>query len=411
MSDLDDERGLAGKDIESMTLATSITPLNADEGVHSFDEWSALREVVVGRADHYTTHDIDSSWLLFYFENVAPVVDPLKLDVRLGGSADGGAGRNLLPIPAQLVDELNEDIAGMVDALTSCGVRVMRPAGPGKDVDIASPLWTARATPPLNIRDQTIILGDTIVETAPHVRSRLFENDLLKPIFYRHLAGGSNWLAMPRPALGANSLDDGYFRHLGVDTARATSVDTAQDIDGLGLEMVFDGAQCTRLGRDVLVNVANASHELALHWLRRNLPQLCFHRLAAMADNHIDSIVVPLRPGLMLLRSADYLPYLPEPMQSWTAIYPPSMSRPEPDYGDFGFVVPTASRYIDINVLSIDENTVVVNSHYPELIALLEQRGFMVVPVRHRHRRLFGGGFHCFTLDTIRAGGCEDYLT
>lgn len=368
-------------------------------GAHSFDEWSPLREVVVGRAEHYTGHDTDASWRLFYFENVAPVLD-----------CDTG-NTGLLPIPAQLVDELNEDITGLVQALTGCGVTVLRPAAPGKDVDIRSPYWDARATPPLNVRDQTIILGTTIVETAPHVRARLFENDLLKPIFYRYYRAGSNWLSMPRPALAAGSLDDGYFRRQGVDVSSATGVELAQPIDGLGLELIFDGAQCIRLGRDVLVNVANHNHALALRWLRDNVPQLRFHVLDAMADNHIDSIVVPLRPGLMLLRSPKYLQYLPAAMQSWQAIYPPPMSQPEPDYRDFGFVVPTASRYIDINVLSLDEHTVVVNSHYPELIAELEQHGFTVVPVRHRHRRLFGGGFHCFTLDTVRAGGCEDYLT
>ena len=106
---------------------------------NSFDEWSTLREVVVGRAEHYTEHDTDASWLLFYFENVAPV---------LGGNP---AGRGLLPIPAQLVDELNEDIAGLVEALTGCGLTVLRPAAPGKDVDIRSPHWEARATPPLNV--------------------------------------------------------------------------------------------------------------------------------------------------------------------------------------------------------------------------------------------------------------------
>ncbi|GAA1932332.1 hypothetical protein GCM10009837_67600 [Streptomyces durmitorensis] len=36
---------------------------------------------------------------------------------------------------------------------------------------------------------------------------------------------------------------------------------------------------------------------------------------------------------------------------------------------------------------------------------------FDVVPVRHRHRRLFGGRFHCFTLDTRRTGGFEDYVS
>ncbi|BEL05753.1 glycine amidinotransferase [Actinoplanes sichuanensis] len=366
---------------------------------NSYDEWSRLREVVVGRADHYTEHHTDSSWMLFYFENVAPVL------------GDTAAERDLLSIPAQLVDELNEDIAGLVDTLTGCGVTVLRPAAPGKDVDIRSPYWDARATPPLNVRDQSIVLGKTIVETAPHIRARLFENDLLKPIFYRYYEQGGNWLSMPRPALAAGSLDDAYFRRRGVDVSTATSAETAQPIDGLGLEMVFDGAQCIRLGRDVLVNVANTNHDLALRWLRDNFPQLCFHRLDAMADNHIDSIIVPLRPGLMMLRSPQYLPYLPQALRSWDVIYPPPMSGPEPDYGDFGFVIPTASRYIDINVLSIDETTVVVNSHYPELIRVLEQRGFTVAPVRHRHRRLFGGGFHCFTLDTVRDGGCEDYLT
>ncbi|CUU60917.1 glycine amidinotransferase [Parafrankia irregularis] len=368
-------------------------------GANSFDEWTRLSQVIVGRAEYYTAHDLDTSWRLFFFDNVAPT---------LGN--EGGADP-LLAIPEQLVDELNEDIAGLVDALTGCGVSVLRPATPGKNVDICSPLWNARATPPLNVRDQTIVLGNTIVETAPHVRSRIFENDLLKPLFYSYFEGGSNWLSMPRPALGRDSLDDAYFRRLGIDVSRATEGETALGIDGLGLELVFDGAQCMRLGRDVLVNVANRNHELALRWLTVNFPHMRFHRLDGIADNHIDSVVVPLRPGLMLLRSPKYLAFLPKEMQAWDVIYPPETDESTfPKYDDFGFVIPIASRYIDINVLSIDEETVVVNSHYPELISVLEGRGFTVVPVRHRHRRLFGGGFHCFTLDTVRAGGCEDYL-
>jgi len=364
-------------------------------GVHSYDEWSPLREVVVGRADHYTAHDADPSWRLFYFENVQPHL------------RDGS--RNL-PVPQQLVDELTEDIAGFADALAAAGVTVRRPAAPGKDITIASPWWTARATPPLNVRDNAIILGETIVETAPHIRARLFENDHLKPLFQGYFERGANWLAMPRPTLAAGSLDTAYFDQLGIDVSAALADEDAQPIDGQGLELVFDGAQCTRLGRDVLVNVANRNHALALRWLETNLPHLRFHRLDAMADNHTDSIVVPLRPGLMLLRSPQYLSYLPPAMQSWEAIYPPPSKVLESDYSDFGYVVPTASRYIDINVLSLGPDTVVVNSLYPELADLLESRGFTVVRVQHRHRRLFGGGFHCFTLDTRRDGGPEDYL-
>ena len=114
----------------------------------------------------------------------------------------------------------------------------------------------------------------------------------------------------------------------------------------------------------------------------------------------------------MLLRSPQYLQYLPKAMQSWEVIYPPETDDSNfPDYTDFGFVIPIASRYMDINVLSVNEDTVIINSLYPELISVLERRGFTVIPVRHRHRRLFGGGFHCFTLDTVRRGGPDDYLT
>jgi glycine amidinotransferase len=368
------------------------------EPVHSYDEWTALREVVVGRGDYYTAHHIDTSFKLFYLDNVNP---------HLPGAGEGML--QLLKIPQQLVDQLNEDIAGFVDALTDAGVRVLRPAAPGKNVDIASPYWEARATPPLNVRDQTIILGGTIVETAPHVRARIFENDMLKPAFYDYLSAGSNWVSMPRPALARGSLDLDYFIRQGMDVAQATEDESATGIEGLGLEMVFDGAQCMRLGRDVLVNVANANHRMAFDWLRRLFPDLRFHMLDAIADSHIDSVIVPLRPGLMLLRSPDYLHHLPAAMRTWDVIYPPVPDEDAfPDYSEFGFNI--ASRHIDINVLSIDENTVVVNSLYPELIACLDARGFTVIPVRHRHRRLFGGGFHCFTLDTVRAGTCEDYL-
>jgi glycine amidinotransferase len=80
-----------------------------------------------------------------------------------------------------------------------------------------------------------------------------------------------------------------------------------------------------------------------------------------------------------------------------------------PPYDDNDLIL--TSPYIDLNVLSIGPDTVLVNEACPQLMRTLEQHGFTVVPVRHRHRRLFGGGLHCFTLDTVRDGGAEDYLS
>lgn len=68
------------------------------------------------------------------------------------------------------------------------------------------------------------------------------------------------------------------------------------------------------------------------------------------------------------------------------------------------------TKYIDLNILSVDEEKVIVNSLFPELMTTLDKHGFTPIQVRHRHQRLFGGGFHCFTLDTVREGKLEDYF-
>ena len=69
-----------------------------------------------------------------------------------------------------------------------------------------------------------------------------------------------------------------------------------------------------------------------------------------------------------------------------------------------------ASIAIDINVLSIDEDKVVVNKAAKGVIKLLERHGFTPVPVTFRHGRVLGGAFHCVTLDVRRRGRCERFL-
>ncbi|MEU0787485.1 hypothetical protein ABZ341_38840 [Streptomyces sp. NPDC006173] len=57
----------------------------------------------------------------------------------------------------------------------------------------------------------------------------------------------------------------------------------------------------------------------------------------------------------------------------------------------------------------MDEDRVLVNSDCSGLIKTLEAEGFTAIPVQHRHRRPFGADLHCFTFDTRRSGGAEDY--
>jgi len=372
--------------------------MTQSHAVNSYDEWSRLHEVIVGSADHYDFHHLDATFRLFHFENLKQILENERFQ------------KAYLDLAADIRSELEEDVEGLAQALRECGVTVHRPVRLAHSGDIKTPYWSSRPTPALNVRDQTIILGDTILETAPQQRARYFENDALKPVFYEYLRRGSRWLAMPRPTLGRGSLDPSFFLNQGHYLAELSQDSDAEAVEGLGYELAFDGAQCIRLGRDVLVNVANKNHELALNWLVTHFSdRFVFHRLEGMSENHIDSHIVPLRPGLMILRSPQYRYLLPKKMQDWDVIVPPEVTDARfPDYGDRGLNL--ASRYIDINVLSVDESTVIVNSLYPELIHVLEKYGFDVIPVRHRHRRLFNGGFHCFTLDCVREGGPESYF-
>lgn len=386
--------------VESLARVTATVPEHPR--LNSYDEWSTLRQVIIGDIGQYEGHHLDPSFAMFYFENI---FGPLSL--RAASPQRVGSFPRF---PRHVIAELKEDLNELVSAIQQFGATVLRPATGLPQASIRTPYWTSRSASPLNVRDQVVILGSTIVETAPHIRARLFENDALKPIFYDYFAAGADWISMPRPTLGRGALDPSYFIDAGYDISNVLHADDAGAIPGLGFEMVFDGAQCIRMGQDVLVNVANQNHLLGYQWLERVFgSKLKFHKITRLADSHIDSIVLPLCPGTLLVRSPEFTALLPEALHKWKVLY-----SPEPDEARFpeyrGEYMALASKYIDMNVLSLSPDTVIVNSLYPELIRLLEQNRFTVIPVRHRHRRLIGGGFHCLSLDCHRDGGCESYL-
>ncbi len=379
--------------------------------LNSFDDFSPLKEVILGSASHYADRIHDLSFDMFISDNLSGARGyyPSISDWRPGADRRNRNEPHRLALKERFVDELIEDTEGMAEHLKSLYVQVHRPMGlsstPGP---VSSPAWSAPITPPLNVRDNTLILGDEIIETPPTLRARYFETQFLKPIFMEYFTQGARWTIMPRPMM-----TDASFDPANVENA-APNIEVPEHPEpspyDVGVEIMIDGANCLRLGRDLIVNISNANHALACGWLERHLEgRFRVHRMHRLTQSHIDSVVIALRPGTLLIRSERVLDFLPPPLRRWDAIVSPT-----PDIGDYPQYenddpIP-ASPYIDLNVLSIDENTIMVNDACRTLIGLLEHHKFTVIPVRHRHRRLFGGGFHCLTLDTVRTGGAEDYL-
>ncbi|WP_172388012.1 glycine amidinotransferase [Streptomyces sp. MNP-20] len=380
--------------------------------LHSHDDFTPLREIIVGSAAHYGGHDRDLTFELFHHENLSG----FRSDWAYPRLAQAGAGtrRQKWAVKDRYVEELHEDVEALASTLADLGVTVHRPLPLPPDADrIAGLGWEAAPTPALNIRDNTLILGAEIIETPPAIRSRYLETRLLAAVFTGYFETGATWTTMPRPTLSDTSFDLSYARDAATTLGGPTEAirDPQPSPYDVGYEMMLDGAQVLRLGRDLVVNIAQSNHQQGVHWLERHLAgRYRVHRVWRMADNHIDSMILALRPGVFLARHDGIRDLMPEPLRSWRYIVPPEPDPGAfPGYDDEDLVL--TSPYIDLNVLSVDEHTVLVNKECTGLIKTLEAECFTVVPVRHRHRRLFGGGFHCFTLDTCRDGGCEDYVS
>ncbi|MEO3927661.1 scyllo-inosamine-4-phosphate amidinotransferase [Micromonosporaceae bacterium B7E4] len=350
--------------------------------VNSWDEFTQLREIVVGDATHARVPRMTdpSAWLACY-----PTLTPAEL-----GAVHQGE------FPRQVIEESNEDLAELVETLRELGVKTHRPPAVDHRREFTSPDWSADGYISYCPRDITLIVGSTIIEVPSPMRSRYFEIFNLRPMFQDYLREGAGWIAGPRPQLR----------------------DELYEWDDLGrpllgeAEPVFDAANVLRLGRDLFYQISRSGNELGMRWLASTLrlidPELRLHPLRGVYGyTHIDSTIALLRPGLVLLNPERITPdAVPEPFDSWDILWCPEMAT-----------APTAlphtlsERWISMNLLMVNPDTAIVDATQPALLRALESKGITVIPRRLRHARVLGGGFHCVTLDIVRDGGKEDYLS
>jgi glycine amidinotransferase/scyllo-inosamine-4-phosphate amidinotransferase 1 len=162
-------------------------------------------------------------------------------------------------------------------------------------------------------------------------------------------------------------------------------------------DMVLDAANICRLNDTWLFLESYSGNRAAYNWLCDQFPQINIELCNFYAGVHIDSTIVPLREGLVLLNAHRVNETnCPRVFDSWTKIYATDVVAQE------FYQYPYASKWIALNMLVLDPNTVVVDRHQTQLIRTLEQHQFTVIPLELRHSRTLGGGFHCVTLDTRR---------
>ena len=64
----------------------------------------------------------------------------------------------------------------------------------------------------------------------------------------------------------------------------------------------------------------------------------------------------------------------------------------------------------DVNMLSIDQNTIICNNYNKEVFAHFKKHKVEPIMFNFRHRYFWDGGVHCITQDLYREGTQEDYF-
>ncbi|WP_216210987.1 hypothetical protein [Amycolatopsis aidingensis] len=360
--------------------------------VNSYDHWSSLEEVIVGEPS-FLAYDDDVSFRLFF---CADLDSPVSPGVREPWTVPTGTLAE-----RQLAKEMAEDLAAFVDLLQEHDVRVRTPETRPDPRRVETPDWWTIDGHSVMPRDLLLVVGDEIIETAPLVRCRYLEADLYKDLLIEYFARGAKWTVAPHSRLRPENFDYTYALANGY---------TGPVPANPRYEIMFDGAQTVRIGRDVLFNCSTENHRLGMRWLARHLGDNYRVHEINVVDNHVDTRVVPLRPGTLLLHHDVRLSQLPAFLHDWDIIrYSPPPDRLGRDlYGDRPVL---SAPSLGMNVLSLDEERVVVQEDETALMKDLAKAGFNPLPCRWRHGRIVGGGFHCMTLDVRRRSVLEDYTS
>ncbi len=304
--------------------------------ISSRNEWDPLQRIVVGSADYANWPTNDP-----VFAQEAAKTTWTETPVPSG------------PVPKWIIDEANEDLYNLSLTLHQLGIQVERPAP--RNFPITGGMYNYCP------RDRFLIWENTVVDPAMMYPCRDQERECYDYVFHTH----HDIRVMPR--------DSG---------------------------MILDAANVCRLGDVWLFLESYSGNRQAYEWLCEQFPQVTIELCNFYAGVHIDSTIVPVREGLVLLNGARVNESnCPRAFDDWEKIY-------VHDVVAQGFYeYPYASKWIAMNMLTVDPNTVIVDRHQTDLIRLLESKKFTVIPLELRHSRTLGGGFHCVTLDLVR--GCN----
>jgi len=379
--------------------------------VNAWTQWGKLKTVVVGKADFACFHPEEPGFKGKI--NNKAIEDELEWPI----------GKK----KQSVVDRANSQLDNLAAILKDLGVNVLRPSPIDFGQEIKTPLWqVSNMFCCVCPRDVMITIGNYIIEATMSKRGRFFEYLPYRDIMYKlwDADHAMKWKAAPKPSMSSDMYWENYWSKF--NEFYTKSKDEQHEIlhDYKYIlnesEIAFDAADITRCGKDIFIQHSMTSNLKAADWLKRELEgHVRVHVLHFPYDknpSHIDCTFIPLRPprgetpGIILVNPERPLTHGEEKIfleNNWEFIEAPMPSEvncPMPSFCQ-------SSKWLSMNLLSLSEDTVIIEENEKALYEFLKELGFNVIKIPFRDVFEFGGSIHCSTWDIEREDKLEDYFT
>ena len=252
-------------------------------------------------------------------------------------------------LPDSVRAEATEDLEQLVSILQHKGIEVYRP-------HTHKPHWAYSA------RDILLTVGDMIIQCPTPFRSRASESEL-----YPFLKD-CKLIDSPRPIKASDPW--------------------------------FDAANVLKVNDKLLYSLSHSANDAGAEWLQQIVGdqfEVVKWKVVDHDITHIDSTLLTLNENTIIVNASRVKEKdLPSFMKDYNKIWIDDVVPR--DFHKF----PIASKWIGLNILSLDPETVLVDEIQTGIIKKLEDNNFKVITTPMRQSRTLGGGFHCVTNDLER---------
>jgi len=353
--------------------------------VNTHNEWDPLEEIIVG---------VIEGARIPPWETVTPAV------VHHEELLDFYSQNSGQPWSQELLAAAQKDLDEFVHILEAEGVKVRRPTPYDTAESFSTPDFESKSScGALMPRDVLLVIGDQIIEAPMGWRSRYHENHAYKALCKEYFGQGARWVSAPRPQLSEAAYKENFVPPAEDEPMRTVLTE---------FEPLFDAADVIKCGRDIFVAQSSCCNRFGIDWLERHLGGGYRVHEVEIFDTHplhIDATFYPLAPGKLLI-NPERIKKVPEIFKNsgWDILVCPHPNMPD-DHTMY-----TCSKWLNMNVLMLDEDRVIVSKGEDDLIQAFKNWGFKPITCDFYHFASIAGGLHCATVDIRRRGELESYF-